>query len=432
MIHIPTLKRRIKSFLIFCFFVYASIYGTLSIFLDNLVVRSLKDVALIGFVFISVIWMIFNKKIPLTYLNLLILSSVTAITVISLLSILNGNALVTLVYGVKITIFPLSCLFFGIFLKNMKYDMHRVLIVIYVLMIVAWLIEAKLGVDKLVSMGFEYAVNVKNFADGAPRYPSIVGFPNSYAFLLALVGLLLESSFIGKNKRKIAFVVKVLTFIFLILSTMRSALLLFLFCQAFTYFRQINIAKGRKKHLLYSMVMFCLAIIPVGFYFLIKDNASLLNLNSLHDRLGHWLSNLPAAGSLESFIGLGLGTVGGASRRIAELGYVSKDYPVDNQYISFYEQVGLLGIIAFSCLLFSVIFQLHSYSKNITNLDESNIRELRITTSLVVATLFSSLFTNLLEIYPYNVFLFTYIGMQLHPYFHRKEGIVPIQTKNVA
>ncbi|MEH7275312.1 hypothetical protein V7125_17005, partial [Neobacillus vireti] len=113
------------------------------------------------------------------------------------------------------------------------------------------------------------------------------------------------------------------------------------------------------------------------------------------------------------------GAVGSASLRLADLGYNSADYAVDNQYLAIYQQLGLLGIIAYLLFFTVIFFLLLTLSKKISNRNENieYIRSLRLAIGLILATSVSSFFTNIIEVYPFNLFLFVYIGMQLDPLF---------------
>ncbi|MEH7274734.1 hypothetical protein, partial [Neobacillus vireti] len=303
MIHIPALKRRVFELSLFFFFFYVSVYGTLSIFQNSIIVRLSKDIMLAWLVFISLVWLVFNKKYPLKYSLLIIVGSLITILVVGMLSLLNGNSFMVLGYGIKITLLPMGAIVFGIYLKSKKYNLHRVLLIVFISLITAWAIQRGLGLERLMQMGFEYAVNVKHFNGNTLRLPSIVGTPDGYAFMLAIVGLMLEVSFLCKNRKKLAIVVKVITVTFLILSTIRSALVLFLICQIVTYFQKIKIANGKFKYLYYSLSLFLLSLFTGLLPKIISSGFGLLNTYSLFDRFNLWMNYLPSLGSKEGIIG---------------------------------------------------------------------------------------------------------------------------------
>ncbi|TYS17740.1 hypothetical protein FZC78_07725 [Rossellomorea vietnamensis] len=425
------LKKRMLTFIIGIFFFYISIYGTLSIFQDTILIRSIKDIALIVLILLSFIHIVLFKKYKSNIFIIFIISILGGIYLISFLSLLNGNSLVNLGYGIKISLLPMGGVLLGIYLKNKNIKIQSMLIVVFISLISTWTLQWFSGVDKLMQLGFEYAVNVKHI-NGIPRLPSSVGTPDGYAFLLAIIGVLLQVSLLGKNYKKFAFIVMLLTLSFLVLSTIRSALLLFVFCQLIVYLKKVSTSKQTIKYLYFTLLsflmVFSILILPIAF----SSGLSLFSRSSLVDRFSHWFSYLPSLTTSEGFIGYGLGVVGSASRRTADLGLNSTDYAVDNQYIAIFQQLGLLGLIAYFLFFIIVIWKLLNLHKQaIVKNRTVEVERLDFAVGLVLAVLVSGIFTNILEVYPFNLFFYVFIGMQLCPLTETRD-VINLEKVNLA
>ncbi|MDI3092400.1 hypothetical protein QJ133_14840 [Priestia megaterium] len=310
------------------------------------------------------------------------------------------------VYGLKITVFPLLLIFSGVLMTHFGLKLDRVTLFVFITIIITWVIQYNQGIDALVAMGWEYGVQVKNFNHATPRLPSSVGTPDGYAFLLCITGILLEYSTMIRNKKKLKFIIKIVTLTFLILATIRSALVFWLVFQLLMSFYYVKKLKYRVKYLVLSIYYMLFSTIPIAIIYL--SRSSLSSTSSLEDRLSHWGGNLQPIWSLEGIVGSGLGSVGAASRRTATLGYQSTNYAVDNQFIAFYEQLGAIGTFClfsiFSILLFMIIY----------NVKKNNSINAKVAHCLMVCTFISGFFTNVLELYPFNLFLWIYIGKALY------------------
>lgn len=406
MIHIPSLKRKFFILFVLFFFVYISIYGTLSVFLDNILVRSIKDFLLITLVAFSFVVIIIRKP---TRFNAIIMFALFCLVIIGSLGLTQSNDFwIHLLYGIKISVIPIGALFFGMYLKYKGVDITKVVKFVFPTLVLTWLTQYFLGIPELIRMGFEYEVNIKHFF-GFPRLPSLAGTPDNYAFLLAITGLLLEDSLVAEGKKKRAFVIKLVTFVFLLLATVRSALLLWFVCQMVMLIKQITAPRGRQAYLLVAGTCFFIALAPLLIVTVVADT-SIASVTSTVDRFSHWGTSAPSLTEAEGIVGRGWGVVGSASQRIFDLGYEYSDYAVDNQYLAFYEQVGWFGLSLVIVILLSITMTLRRKSK----MNKAGAERPIVAYGLILGTLVSCFFTNTLEIYPFNVFLWVNLGMKLY------------------
>lgn len=405
-------KNNIFKLVIYLFFIYASVYGTLSIFLDNVIIRSLKDGVLSLLVFLGCISIVFGKA---SKTSIILLGSLISFTLIAILSGFNKGTILLFLYGFKITILPMLSLFVGIYLKRKNIQFEKPLFIIYFIIVSAWLLQYILGIDKLLQMGFEYGHNVSHYVNGQLRLPSMNGAPDSYAFLLAITGILIEIYLISSLRRKTALFFKILTFILLALTTIRSPLLLWLIFQGIQYLRSISIKNKQSAYMGISLLSFAIALSPILIQYVVAGS-SLTDTSSLKMRFLRWGIHLPSLNEIEGIIGFGLGTLGAASQRAYDLGYQTLDWATDNQYIAVYGQTGLLGFLCFASFLIIVLLTLRENIKS-----TSNSLHLKAAQSLLIATLISGLFTNNLEIYPFNIILWTYIGLQIPNLYVNKD-----------
>jgi hypothetical protein len=391
---------------------YLSVYGTIAIFIDSITVRSIKDIILISLVAYAMINIFFKEKNKVfIYILLLILIFVV---IIGLLGLILTGKVVAWIYGFKVTILPMCLIFLGYFLSKKSIgNFEKTYCYIFILMLVAWVVQYKLGVTQLIAIGYEYGLNIKHFVGGMPRLPSIVGYPDGYAFLLAIFGILVErAKFLSRNLN-FQWGVRFLTFIFLLVSTIRAAILLWVVCQTVLFLLNYKTFSRNSLTLALSFIFFIiLGFISILYINLLSRDFNisihLLSINSLLIRFGHWGDNLPSLFSIHGLLGYGLGMVGAASRRIADLGHTSADYAVDNQFFAFYEQFGLIG---FSLIMIFLIIILYQLFKRYINFNDNDTPVTSI--ALIIGTLFSGFFANTLEIYPFNVVLWLFIGMSL-------------------
>jgi hypothetical protein len=400
-----TLFRLFLSF----FLIYASVYGgTVSLFTENMIMRSIKEVFLVLLI-VYVFWNFFvtrdkQQRILKTLLFFILLFS----AIVGALGVLESGDWVSYAYGIKITILPMSAIFIGFLMKKYDVKIDKTLLFIYVLIIFGWIVQYNLGLDRLLAMGFEYGVNVKHFNSNILRLPSLVGAPDAYAFLLCILGILLETSDLFSNRKIMKWLIKGTTLVFLLLATIRSAILLWIICQAFLFFRSVKILPAKKQLLLLSFGSFVVAIVPIALMFFLSKS-TLASSSSFKERLSHWNDYLQSVFTSEGLIGYGLGSVGAASRRVSELGYQSYNYVVDNQYIAFYEQIGAIGCLLMILLAMIII-------KNILINNQTYSKFSLVILSLFVGTLISCYFTNTLEIYPFNVILWIMVGYKIANY----------------
>ncbi|ARA98321.1 hypothetical protein [Geobacillus thermodenitrificans] len=395
------------------FLIYASVYGgTVSLFTENMIMRSTKEFFLVLLIVYAFWDFLLTKDKQQSIVKTLLFFILLFITIIGSLGVLESGDWVSYAYGIKITILPMSAIFIGFLLKKYDVKIDKTLLFIYVLIILGWVVQYNLGLDRLLAMGFEYGVNVKHFNSNILRLPSLVGAPDAYAFLLCILGISLETSDSFSNRKMTKWLIKGTTLLFLLLATIRSAILLWTICQAFLFFRSVRILPAKKQLLLLSFGSFVVAIVPIALLFFLSKS-TLASSSSFKERLSHWSDYLQSVFTSEGLIGYGLGTVGAASRRISELGYQSYDYAVDNQYIAFYEQIGMIGCLLLILLAMIIV-------KNILINNQVYLKFSLVILPLFVGTLISCYFTNVLEIYPFNVIFWVMIGygMGNYPIIH--------------
>lgn len=203
---------------------YLSIYGLISIYVDNIVIRSLKDAGML-LLAVYTLARVYRQQIHFLNLFLFILAS---LIVLGSLNVLVGSSVVTLVYGIKITLLPLVMLFAGMFMAEQggMYAFARTNLVIFIMLIAGWCAQYALGIEKLITMGFVYGVNIKNYLEGVPRLSSITYSPDGYAYALLMTGIIAEQTKLAVKHRSFRLMIQLLTIGFLLLSTIRSALLL--------------------------------------------------------------------------------------------------------------------------------------------------------------------------------------------------------------
>ncbi|OPG94165.1 hypothetical protein B2I21_33410 [Chryseobacterium mucoviscidosis] len=390
--------------------IYLSIYGLISIYVDNIVIRSLKDV---GMVLISIFSLTRVYRHQVAFLNpfLFILGSTI---VLGALNVFMGSSVVTLIYGIKITFLPLVMLFAGMLMAQYGgiYAFARTNLIIFMMLIAGWLIQYALGIEKLITMGFVYGVNIKNYLEGVPRLSSITYSPDGYAYALLMTGIIAERTKAAVNHRIFRIGIQLLTISFLLLSTIRSALLLWFVYQVVMFF--LHVRKYSKKNTLILAITFMLLPAAVFFGGRMLQSKNLLSSSSLLDRLQTWGSSLTSPFTMNGIIGNGIGSVGAASRRTHMMGLNSSNFAVDNQYFSLYEQTGWIGLVYFSILFMWIVVSL---VKRMNTLPDSNgLRLPQVALSLGAGVAAASLTTNVLELFPANVFFWMVMGMALYQY----------------
>ncbi len=384
------------------FLVYSSFYGTLSIYTPSGAIKALKEIFIVLLTTYVLLDFVRTKDKVIKEERYFIFVLLLSLMVIGAVGMLGNNSIISYVYGVKITLIPIASIFIGIYITKYNIDLVKIFAWIYTFIIIGWIIQDILGLETLMNLGFQYGVNVKNFNDEL-RLPSLVGTPDAYAFLLSILGIFLEVKM--KNHKKMKLIIKITTLLFLVLATIRSALTLWLVFQIASYIQKISLEKTKRKYIYVSLICFSLAAIPLLWTFVLQGS-ELTGTHSLEDRFSHWFLNLAPIYTGQGIIGNGLGAVGSASKSLATLGFRSGSYVVDNQYFAIYEQVGIVGFFVMLLLLLIIIKSIlaNKYNNGIDILP------------LVIATLFSSCFTNILELYPFNIALFVIIGSSMSPY----------------
>ncbi|MCI3927148.1 O-antigen ligase family protein [Paenibacillus sp. TRM 82003] len=389
--------------LIYPFLLYASVYGFVSIYVDNIAIRAIKDFYLL---FLALLGMaaVYNQKGTM-HIRSQILLFTMGFSAIGLTGNLTMEGIVTYIYGLKITVLPLGMLYLGMLLKKLNEDYSKVCLIIYFAIIGAWVIQYNIGIPRLISdFGFVYGVHVRNFVDGTARYPSLVGGTDAYAFLLAILSVILERSRLFDGKPIMQNIFRINSLIFLFLSTTRSAVVLWLVCQ-FVFIVWGFLKKKQIRTLYLSGFFILIPLIGLLVTFAADGNGMFSN-ESLKARLVQWGQNVQPVLSAEGIAGQGLGEVGSASRRTADLGFESSlDFAADNEYLALYQQTGIVGFLLWSILMILILRRM------LRNL-QSN--EYAITgVALLMATMVSCFFTNTIELYPFNIFLWVTIGASL-------------------
>ena len=440
---------------------FVSVYGLMSVFVDNLLVRSIKDVLMLVFAAVSILYVLQKGSV----LGASLLALIGGMVVIGAFGVLTGIDVVVWVYGVKITILPLLLLFLGMYIAPRLHRgaLDRTYLIVFLLAVGGWTAQYLLGMERLMQMGFVYGVNIKHFADGMPRLSSIAFSPDNYAYLLAISGLLLERSKMLANRPWLRLIVMVATGVFLMLSTIRSALVLWLVSQLCLFLLKV---RGEGQGGLFWLALLLLAGPTVGTgLLLVLQERDLLSIGSTLDRFSHWGDYLVSPISLFGMMGFGLGAVGAASKRTVALGRENGSYAVDNQYLAIYEQIGTAGILLMAVLTVVLMAKLlsnlrhadgalpgstaglaggrsggvalsvsavgASSSREAARLRETGgqhsavetqhsnpapaiqrnyIRQTELAIALIAGGLFAGLTTNVLELFPYNVFLWLAIG----------------------
>ncbi|WP_127538126.1 hypothetical protein [Paenibacillus illinoisensis] len=387
--------------------VYLSIYGLISIYVDNIVIRTLKDV---GMILVSLFALSKMYREQTSFLNpfLFVMGSVIAL---GSLNLFMGSSVVTLIYGLKITFLPLMMMFAGMLFAKYGgfYAFARTNFIVFILLIVGWLIQYSLGIEKLITMGFVYGVNIKNYLEGVPRLSSITYSPDGYAYTLLITGLIAERMKAAVKYNLFRISIQLLTISFLLLSTIRSALVLWIVYQVVLFF--LKIRKYNKKNTLILGITFML--LPIGVFAgtRLLDSYNLLSVSSMLDRFNSWGSRLTSPLSMHGVVGNGIGSVGAASRRTHMIGLNSNNFAVDNQIFSFYEQTGWIGLLYFVVLFVLLVVALVRKMDLLPSSDK--IRLPQMATALLAGIAASSLTTNVLEMFPANIFFWIVIGMAL-------------------
>ncbi|MBU5353641.1 hypothetical protein ACN9MH_06485 [Paenibacillus silvae] len=399
---------------------YLSVYGLISIYVDNIVIRSLKDA---GMLLLAVYTLIRVYRQQIDFMNLL-LFVLASLVVLGSLNVLVGSSVVTLIYGIKITLLPLVMLFTGMFMAQHGgvFAFARTNLVIFIMLIAGWCVQYALGIEKLITMGFVYGVNIKNYLEGVPRLSSITYSPDGYAYALLMTGIIAERTRMAVNHRSFRILIQLLTISFLLLSTIRSALLLWCVYQVVIF--MMSMRKYSRRNILVLAFVFMSMPAAVFFGGRLLQSKNLLSSSSLLDRLQTWGSSLTSPFTMNGMIGNGIGSVGAASRRTHMIGLNSSNFAVDNQYFSLYEQTGWIGLVYFLILFMLLLITLVKRMKAPSEPGVSTLPQAAIAMGAGVAA--ASLTTNVLELFPANVFFWMFIGMAL--YQHRRAGEIPYKA----
>lgn len=401
--------------------VYLAFYGLVSVYVDNIVIRSLKDAGMLLLATFALI-KAYRSQHRFIILFLFLFSSIMAI---GSLNLLLGGSLVTWVYGVKITFLPMMMLLAGIYIAELKIvDLFaRTNLIILFLLITGWLIQYSLGIDKLLSLGFVYGVNIKHYMAGVPRLSSITVSPDAYAYALLIAGIIAERTRLATKVRLFRIFIQLLTISFLLLSTIRSAIVFWIVYQVVMFI--LRVRKYDSNNMLLLASVFLLLPVVAVFGVQLMETYNLLSINSMLVRFESWGSYLTSPFSMVGFIGNGLGSVGAASLRTQILGLQSSAYPVDNQYFSFYAQTGWLGIIYLLILSLWITVSLFKRMKQLPVTDTTGLPQMAI--ALGAGVVVSSFTTNVLELFPSNVFIWIAIGIAL--YHQQEEDEIPLQSR---
>lgn len=401
--------------------VYLAFYGLVSVYVDNIVIRSLKDAGMLLLATFALI-KAYRSQHRFIILFLFLFASIMAI---GSLNLLLGGSLVTWVYGVKITFLPMMMLLAGIYIAELKIvDLFaRTNLIILFLLIIGWLVQYSLGIDKLLSLGFVYGVNIKHYMAGVPRLSSITVSPDAYAYALLIAGIIAERTRLATKVRLFRIFIQLLTISFLLLSTIRSAIVFWIVYQVVMFILRVRKYDSNNMLLLASVFLLLPAVVVFGVQ--LMETYNLLSINSMLVRFESWGSYLTSPFSMAGFIGNGLGSVGAASLRTQILGLQSSAYPVDNQYFSFYAQTGWLGIIYLLILSLWITVSLFKRMKQLPVTDTTGLPQMAI--AIGAGVVVSSFTTNVLELFPSNVFIWIAIGIAL---YHQQEADeIPLQSR---
>lgn len=127
---------------------------------------------------------------------------------------------------------------------------------------------------------------------------------------------------------------------------------------------------------------------------------------------------------MNGMIGNGIGSVGAASRRTHMMGLNSSNFAVDNQYFSLYEQTGWIGLAYFLMLFMWLLVTLVRRMNASPYSAGSRLPQVAI--ALGAGVVAASMTTNVLELFPANVFFWMFIGIAL--YQHRNAGDIPYKA----
>ncbi|MFC0471074.1 hypothetical protein ACFFHM_11420 [Halalkalibacter kiskunsagensis] len=387
---------------------YLCIYGTIIIYYDGMIFRSLKDVVMLIISLLSIV-LIVSRKYMYNDLKV-ILFFLFYITIFGLIGHLMTGTPLNYIYGFKVTILPLLMLFLGYILRGKSVsDLIILFKFLYVLIISVWVIQYILGIEKLMELGFVYGVNVRNFGQEIPRLPSLVGIPSAYGMLLAVLGIMVErNDKLCQRYVLVRWLVKINTLVFLLLSTQRTSIIFWVVTQICMFVFYIRNSLRQKQLLILSATFL---IVPFIVIVIANFDTRLYSTSSFSHRLEHWFIHLPYLFSFEGLLGLGLGAVGAATIRVHQLGYDVSNYYVDNQFFAFYQQGGILGTILWIIFLMLIMYKLISnYLLN----EKKSFKNIEVTAlSMLIGVFIAGFFTNTLEVFPFNVFFWMFIGIAL-------------------
>ncbi|WP_226639559.1 hypothetical protein [Priestia flexa] len=389
-------KNDLFELTIILFLFFSTIYGILSIFINDNIFRVSKDIFLLFFILLGISVILFKQKGKLT-INVLSLILIVALLInIGSINQIKKLNFFEIFYSLKIFMLPILGFFVGVLLAHTSQRNQRIkkfFIISLIIILIGWIIQYLIGIDRLVAMGFVYGTNVEHF-NGKLRLSSTIGTPDTYAFFLALVLTVIQSMCITKTKYK--FIFFVFSFLILFLTFIRSALLFWIIAQASMFvFNQFSKGLSNK---IYVTPFVAIGMLGVAKYITLKTDIT--STASVQDRFSHWGNYVPHLFSVEWLVGLGLGTVGAAGRKLSENynSLATIDYAVDNQFLAIFLQTGAIGVFLF-ILLYITLFSIASCAA---------YKELLL--GLLTASLFSSFFTNILELYPFNLWLFFILG----------------------
>ena len=262
--------------------------------------------------------------------------------------------------------------------------------ILQILNFAAGVFETQFGVKRLLSFGFEYGTNIRNFDSGTLRVPGLaitnfdLGLTSGVILSLAYFIQTSRINFEKKYNRFFILIVLISSAGGIFLSYSRSGAILsatvILLGEAF---ERRGFLKAQTLFLTGAVV----GLILMSGNFLFSDNSS------FKARLSLW-EDLPKL--TNPLIGQGVGTTGSATKS----SFTSAEIPVvvDNYMISIYLQLGLLAIIIFGAYLSYLLVKGDSFGR-------------ALVVGLIVAMQFVELWEYSL---PTSLLLFLYYSFSRH------------------
>lgn len=312
---------------------------------------------------------------------------------LGLLSILFKNKDVnwlTYFLGIKFIIVPAVISFAYLYGKDFQKKLISSIFILQILNFAAGVFERQFGLSRLLSFGFEYGTNIRNFDSGTLRVPGLaitnfdLGLTSGVILSLAYFIQTGRLNFEQKYNQFFILIVLISSAGGIFLSYSRSGAILsatvILLGEAF---ERRGFLKAQTLFLTGAVV----GLILMSGNFLFSDNSS------FKARLSLW-EDLPKL--TNPLIGQGVGTTGSATKS----SFTSAEIPVvvDNYIISIYLQLGLLAIIIFGAYLSYLVVKGDSFGR-------------ALVVGLIVAMQFVELWEYSL---PTSLLLFLYYSFSRH------------------